>query len=242
MDRTFLTARWRYVAILNYRVSPELLAPLVPDGTALDSWQGHTYLSVVGFLFDGTRVFGVSVPYHRRFEEVSLRFYVKRNVDGDVRRGVTFIRELVPRRAVSLLARVAYHEPYRVLPMTHAFGVTGPAWRPLSIEYAWQTRGAWSRLRVAPIGHAHHAVAGSEEEFVSDHRWGYTRAGLGTMEYEVRHDPWPLWKAHFASLEGDLAAVYGERFAAPLSGEPHSAYLAEGSPVSVYLPRRISGR
>lgn len=228
--------------MLNYRVSPELLAPLVPDGTALDSWQGHTYLSVVGFLFDGTRVFGVSVPFHRKFEEVNLQFYVKRNVDGDLRRGVTFIRELVPRRAVSLLGRVAYGESYRALPMTHAFGVTGPAWRPLSIEYAWQTGGAWSRLRVAPIGNAHHAVSGSEEEFVSDHRWGYTRASLGTFEYEVRHDPWPLWKAHVASLEGDLAAVYGERFAAVLSGEPHSAYLAEGSPVSVQLPRRISAR
>lgn len=242
MDRVFLTAHWRYLAMLNYRVSPDLLTPFIPKGTQLDLWNGHAYVSVVGFLFDETRVFGVPVPLHRTFEEVNLRFYVKRDVDGETRRGVTFIRELVPRRTIAWIARLGYNEPYRALPMRHAYGLTGPAWRPLTIEYGWRARGQWGRLRVAPTGAATHAARGSEAEFISHHQWGYTRSRLGTLEYEVRHEPWPLWKAPVASLEGDLSAVYGEPLGQALTGEPHSAYLAEGSAVSVHLPTRLPRR
>lgn len=242
MAAVFLTAHWRYLAMLNYRVPPDLLLPLVPKGTELDTWQGHAYVSVVGFLFEHTRVLGIPVPFHQTFEEVNLRFYVKREAKGETRRGVTFIRELVPRRSVAWLARFAYNEPYRAVPMRHAFGIMGPAWRPLSVEYAWKARGRWSGLRVAPTGNAHHVRPGSEEEFLSHHRWGYTRAPLGTIEYEVRHDPWPLWKVPVASLVGDLAPVYGERFAKALAGQPHCAYLAEGSAVTVHWPRRLPRR
>ncbi len=50
-SKVFLTAEWRYLAMFNYEVPPELLAPLVPRGTELDSWQGKVYVSLVGFLF-----------------------------------------------------------------------------------------------------------------------------------------------------------------------------------------------
>ena len=88
--RPFLTARWRYLAMLNYEVPPEALAPLVPAGTELDSWQGKTFVSVVGFLFLDTRVLGIAIPGHRDFEEVNLRFYVRRKAAGRLaaRRGL----------------------------------------------------------------------------------------------------------------------------------------------------------
>src|SRR3982751_5308324 len=118
--RAFLTGEWRYLAMLNYRVAPESLAPHVPRGTALDTLRGETYVSVVGFLFRDTRLLGVPVPLHRHLEEVNLRFrVVRRGEDGAVRRGVTFIRELVPRPAIALVARLAYNEPYTALPMRH---------------------------------------------------------------------------------------------------------------------------
>ncbi len=78
----FLTAEWRHLAMLSYEIDPELLQPLVPRGTDLDTWQGRTYVSVVGFLFLRTRVLGIPVPFHRNFEEVNLRFYVRRLADG----------------------------------------------------------------------------------------------------------------------------------------------------------------
>ena len=118
--RVFLTGEWRYLAMLNYRVDAALLEPFVPHGTTLDDWQGTTYVSLVGFLFRDTRVLGVPIPLHRDFEEVNLRFYVRREADGEVRRGVTFIKEIVPRPAIATVARLAYNEPYVALPMRHS--------------------------------------------------------------------------------------------------------------------------
>src|SRR4030095_17157030 len=106
--------------MLTYVAPEELLAPLVPAGVELDRWRGTLYVSVVGFLFRDTQVLGASVPGHRTFQEVNLRFYVRRHVDGELRRGVVFIRELVPRRAIALVARLLYNEPYRAPPMRYA--------------------------------------------------------------------------------------------------------------------------
>lgn len=117
--RRFLTAEWRDLAMLNFAIDPAILAPLVPRGTELDSWHATTYVSLVGFRFLRTRLLGLPVPWHRDFEEVNLRFYVRRREGSEIRRGVVFIRELVPRRAIAAVARVWYNEPYTALPMRH---------------------------------------------------------------------------------------------------------------------------
>ncbi|HEX7980960.1 MAG TPA: DUF2071 domain-containing protein, partial [Gemmatimonadaceae bacterium] len=108
----FLTAEWRWLVMLNYEVPPEVLAPYVPRGTSLDLWQGHALVSVVGFRFIETRVIGVPIPFHRHFDEVNLRFYVRRELPGgEARRGVVFIRELVPKPMIAWVARALYNEP-----------------------------------------------------------------------------------------------------------------------------------
>jgi hypothetical protein len=157
MTRAFLTAEWHNLAMLNYVVDPALLLPLVPKGTELDAWNGRTYVSLVGFMFANTRVLGVPIPFHRTFEEVNLRFYVRRTVDGETRRGVTFIRELVPCRAIALVARLAYNEPYTALPMRHA--LVGPTGAPSATEgplgsaqYEWKLGNQWCSMRVETTG------------------------------------------------------------------------------------------
>ena len=241
MTSVFLTAEWRYLAMLNYRVPPELLLPLVPSGTQLDLWRGAAYVSVVGFLFRDTRLLGVPIPFHRTFEEVNLRFYVRREIGGENRRGVTFIRELVPRRAIATVAALAYNEPYRALPMRHRFDLTPRGSRPTRVEYGWRAKSGWAGLHVAANGDATPLVPGSEEEFITQHYWGYTaqRDG-GTIEYEVRHAGWKLWPVHDCELHGDLAAVYPPELVGHLSAPPHSALLADGSAVSVHAPVRLS--
>ena len=239
--RRFLTAEWRYLAMLNYRVAPALLLPHVPAGTVLDSWEGATFLSVVGFLFRDTRLLGVPVPFHRHFEEVNLRCYVRREVDGEVRRGVTFLRELVPRRAIAAVARLAYDEPYVALPMRHRFGARDAAsGAPSVVEYAWRQATGWGRVSVEPVGPAQALRAGSEEEFITEHYWGYTRQrDGGTVEYRVAHPRWRVWSVRAATLEGDLPTPYGAGLAGALAGEPDSAFLADGSPVTVFAPTRL---
>jgi uncharacterized protein YqjF (DUF2071 family) len=241
--RAFLTARWRYLAMLNWRVDPALLAPLVPRGTVLDAWEGHTYLSVVGFLFLGTRLLGVPVPFHRDFEEVNLRFYVRRVSDGELRRAVVFIKELVPLPSIASVARLTYNEPYEARSMRHNIepGVGGAFdVAPRIVEYAWREREGWGRLAVQPTGPLMELEPASEAEFITEHYWGYTRQrDGGTIEYEVKHPRWRVWSAESAVLDGDIDELYGPTFAEALRDPPTSAFLAEGSAVSVHLPRRI---
>src|SRR3954453_6961910 len=147
--------------MLNFTVDPSLLEPLVPRGTALDFWGGFAFVSLVGFLFANTRILGVAVPAHRTFEEVNLRFYVRRDVGGETRRGVTFIRELVPRRAIALTARLTYNEPYLALPMRHDFGPPREDGMPNRVEYAWRGRRGWTRLACSVNSSAREAAPDS---------------------------------------------------------------------------------
>ena len=82
--------------MINYEIPATLVEPLVPAGVELDRWRDAVYVSVVGFLFRNTRVLGASLPGHVTFEEVNLRFYVRREAAGVLKRGVVFVRELVP--------------------------------------------------------------------------------------------------------------------------------------------------
>jgi uncharacterized protein YqjF (DUF2071 family) len=239
--RVFLTGQWRYLAMLNYRVDPALLEPYVPRGTSLDQWEGTTYVSLVGFLFQNTRLLGVPVPLHRAFEEVILRFYVRREAGGEVRRGVTFIREIVPRVAIASVARLAYNEPYVALPMRHTIGVQQHAdGAPATIRYEWRQRGGWSALTVEARGTATALVPGSEAEFIPEHYWGYTRQrDGGTVEYHVSHPRWRTWTVSAAAVQGDLSELYGASLGDVVRRPPDSVFLAEGSAIAVHMPARL---
>jgi uncharacterized protein len=229
----FLTAEWRHLAMLNYAVDPAVLLPRVPAGTELDDWNGTTYVSVVGFLFLRTRVLGIGIPFHRDFEEVNLRFYVRRRGPEGWRRGVVFVKEIVPRLAIAATARLLYNEKYVALPMRHRV-------EPGEVEYRWRSSGAWCRLSARRRGDPSPLEPGSEAEFIAEHYWGYSRQrDGGTVEYAVEHPRWTAWTAENAMLECDVAALYGAEFAEPLSGPPASAFIADGSPVVVRRGVRI---
>jgi len=229
--------------MLNWVAPEDLLAPLVPAGVDLDRWRGTLYVSVVGFLFRDTRVLGVPIPAHRTFPEVNLRFYVRRDVAGEIRRGVVFVRELVPRPAIALVARLLYNEPYRALPMRSEVP-RAPTEAPGLVRYAWRRRATagetWEHVAARAAGDASIPAEGTEAQFITEHYWGYTRQRDGsTIEYEVRHPSWRVWVADDADLRVDVATLYGSEFVGPLTGPPRSAFVAEGSPVSVHWPTHL---
>lgn len=230
----FLTASWEGLLLLNYACPPELLEPLVPEGTTLDPWDGEAIISLVGFMFRNTRVRGVAVPFHRTFEEVNLRFYVLRETpEGERRRGVVFIRELVPKAAIAWVARVLYNEPYLAVPMLHSSRLDAES--GASVEYRWFHQDEPFVMRGRAEGPAEPLVPGSEAEFITEHYWGYTRArDGGTREYRVEHDPWAVWAPSEPRFSGDATELYGPAFAEVLRGEPRSAFIALGGPVAVY--------
>lgn len=240
----FLSAEWRWLVMANYEIDPALLVPYVPRGVELDLWQGRHYVSLVGFLFLDTRVLGCPIPFHSNFEEVNLRFYVRRNTSAGAQRGVVFIKELVPRLAIAAVARWVYNENYQACPMRHAIerDVSNQATLVSNggVSYEWRVRDRWHRLAAQTVGAAQPLVAGSEEEFITEHYWGYAaqRDG-GCIEYRVEHPPWLVRQVSRLEFDGDPAAIYGAQFAATLSAAPLSAFVAEGSPITVRRGVRI---
>lgn len=235
---SFLTAEWRFLAMLNWAVERSLLQRFVPAGTELDDWNGKLYASVVGFLFQKTRILGIAAPFHGGFEEVNLRFYVRRKTEGGFRRGVAFVKELVPRRLVAFVARRVYHENYVTVPMAHAIDSCADG-APSRVAYSWTHTGAEGRMWITAGRGLRPLVPGSVEEFLAEHYYGYVRQpGGSTLEYAVEHPPWQIWPAEGAGLEADVRSLYGERFSAALCRQPDVAFLAAGSAIRV---RRATG-
>jgi uncharacterized protein YqjF (DUF2071 family) len=235
--KVFLTAQWRDLAMLNYEVDPALLQRFVPSGTELDLWNGHAFLSLVAFRFLNTKVLGVSFPFHSNFEEVNLRLYVRR-LDGDqIKRGVVFIQEIVPRWAIATLARTLYNENYVSLPMSHQIS-RGDA--GLAVGYQWKTGNCLNRINLTANGDPAIPAPDSLEQFITEHYWGYARQqDAGCIEYQVAHPPWLVWSTPGAMFEGDMDELYGKELGAILKQNPASAFLAEGSEVTVYRGRRL---
>lgn len=266
--RIFLSAEWCDLVMLNYAVDPRLVQGYVPRGTEIDSFGGKTLVSLVGFRFLRTKLFGLlPLPFHANFDEVNLRFYVRRRADdGEEWRGVVFIKEIVPKRAVAWLARLAYGENYSRYPMRHRVSADGAA---KSAEYEWRIQGSWAKLHAEAAGEPILPAEGSIEQFITEHYWGYSalpgstisqaplaeasgalsfrgpgspslQRGGGTIEYHVTHPQWRVWQSSRAGFEGDAAATYGSAFAEVLQRPPDSAFIADGSPVVVHAGRRIA--
>jgi uncharacterized protein YqjF (DUF2071 family) len=240
MSSRFLTANWNNLVFLNYSCPTQLLQPLVPARTVLDLWQGEALVSMVGFQFNNTRLLGMRVPFHESFEEVNLRFYVRRTTPtGEARRAVVFVRELVPRTAIAWTARWLYNEPYTAVRMDHQCVMSNELGG--SAAYSWWFRGLQFELAAAAEGASMPAWPGSESEFITEHYWGYTRQrDGGTLEYQVEHPSWRIWKASSSRFAGPAAALYGSAFGEILSQPPRSAFIAVGSDVVVHRGTRLA--
>jgi len=240
----FLTAEWRKLIMAQYEVDPATLAPYLPHGVELDLFReapdktARCYVSLVGFLFDRVRVKRVAIPFHTRFEEINLRFYVTHTEPGGTsKRGVVFISELVPRYAIAFVAKHIYEEPYTAIPTRHSIEATPTA---LNVSYTWKLGNRWHSLGVETNPTPHPIVLGSEEDFITDHFWGYTKRTNGsTSAYEVQHPRWQTYPIESHAIDVDFAALYGPAFAHLNHAQPSSVLLAEGSPVSVLSGFRL---
>jgi uncharacterized protein YqjF (DUF2071 family) len=231
----FMTAEWRWLVMANYAVDPSLLEPLVPRGTQLDSFDGSVYLSLIGFLFNRSRIYGIPIPLHQSFEEVNLRFYVRR---GE-KRGVVFLRELVPRWWVATIARLGYNEKYLSVPMSHRIQTTLLE-GGVEAEYAWGSGGHRCSIRLATEGESFLPPEGSLSQFITEHFWGYAAQPDGSSkEYEVKHPQWPVQTAREVQVTGDQSHFYGAEFGAVLKRPPDTAFLAQGSEVKVFKGSRV---
>ena len=243
MATTFLTAEWRNLIFANYALDRKVLEPLLPFGTELDDLDGVCYGSLVGFYFQNVKLLGrISVPFHRQFEEFNLRFYVRRKSPTGWKRGVVFVKELVPKLAITLVAKTLYGEPYETHPMRHRWDIQE---KTQHIKYEWKVDDDWNHIRVSADRTGHPLTPESDEAFITEHYWGYTRRGIGrrgaerTSEYEVVHPPWNIFPVATYDVRCDVAKLYGAEFASFFEHPPLSVFLADGSVVSIQAGSEI---
>ena len=217
--------------MVNFAIDKKLLEPYRPAFTEIDEWNGRCYVSLVGFLFTDTRVKGFKFPYHTTFEEVNLRFYVRYKESNEWKRGVVFIKELVPKRVITFIANTLYSENYETRSMDHSFQKQNDM---LHVEYRWRVNPEWDFLKVSTSLEKYPIKEGSEEEFITEHYWGYTKVNSRkTSAYEVKHPKWNVHSVKSFAYHCSIRELYGSQFVESLRQEPTSVFLADGSEISV---------
>jgi uncharacterized protein len=237
MASKFLTAEWRKLAIVNYTVDPKILTPYLPYRTELDLWHNNCYISLVGFRFVNTKLKGISIPFHRHFEEVNLRFYVRYKDQAGWKRGVTFIKEIVPKPVLTFIANTIYKEKYITLPMKHHLDIQQDF---ISIAYSWKFGQTWHTFSLKADPAPKEIKPNSEEEFITEHYWGYTPINDKTCsEYGVEHPRWMTYQVNEHQIDVAFDKVYGKKFSFLSSQTPESVMLAEGSEIIVRSMKKI---
>jgi uncharacterized protein len=242
MKPVFLTALWQKLIMANYEIDPAVLSPYLPAHTILDEFEGKYYVSLVGFLFDDVRLKGWRIPYHTRFPEVNLRFYVKRDLPDtpeSVQRGVVFVSEIVPRFAIAWVANTFYKEQYSATQMKHHWKHTTGEW---DLQYEWKQQRDWFSIKATVSDELHPMPPGSAEAFIFEHYYGYSKQTAQlTHEYEVAHPSWQHYPVKEYDIVCDFEKVYGKPFAFLNLQKPASVFVAEGSEVVIHHKRVLKG-
>jgi uncharacterized protein len=237
MANTFLTAEWNNLIMANYIIDPAILKKYIPPKTELDVYNGNVYVSLISFMFQKTKLLGVSIPFHSNFEEVNLRFYVRYNDNGQWKRGAVFIKEIVPKPAISLIANMLYHEKYSTMRMKHFFHHNE---QNINLGYHWKFKNKWNKLEATTAPVPLPMRPGSEEEFIAEHYWGYSKYNdTTTFEYNVQHPAWQVYKVKDYVIDCDFRGLYGNQFAFLQMLQPSSVFMAKGSPISILHKKKL---
>lgn len=233
----FLKAEWKNLALFNYEVDAKLLEKYTPAGTELDIWNNKCYVSLVGFMFKNTKVLGIKIPFHIDFEEVNLRFYVKRFENGEWKRGVVFIKEIVPKKAITFIANTLYQEHYETQKMRHEIIENK---NTDTFIYQWKNDKKWNTIQIETKKNPVEIEIDSEAEFITEHYFGYTKINTKTtFEYEVQHPRWEQFEVLNHNVEIDFEKTYGSDFGLLQNIKPTSVFLAKGSEITVMNKRKL---
>ena len=234
MADIFLKANWENLIMANYSVDPALLIPLLPNGVELDYYDQKAYVSLVGFMFKKTSLFGIPIPLFGSFEEVNLRFYVKRTVGRKIQKGVVFINETVPFKIVAVIANKLYKEHYISIPTKHSIELTDPK----KISYSWKMNQKWNSIKVSANASQQQIATGSMEEFIFERYFGFTKIDQHTTQsYRINHPKWQTNQLLSSEVDCNFGDMYGLSFAELSQKQADSIFLANGSSVTVNWKR-----
>lgn len=235
-DKLFLSAKWENLILITYDVDPEMLEQHLPRGLELDTINGRAFVSLVAFDFIENRVKGLKIPFHINFPEINLRFYVKSTVNGISRRGVVFLREFVPKLAITFIANSLYSEKYTTVKMNSRIETNGVVFaeHKLSIHK--------NNYFIAIEAENKPYLPGTDtiEHFFKEHKWGFGTSGRGnTLIYKVEHPFWEIYPVIKFDHNIDFAALYGNNWAELNEKSPYNVTFAKGSSIKVYGGKKL---
>lgn len=224
----FLTAEWNYLINITYAVDPKVLMPHLPKGLNLDIIDGKAFVSFVAFEFNDVNVKGFKIPFHRKFPEINLRFYVNRNG----KRGVVFIKEFVPKYFVALIANKIYNEPYSAVKMNHDLQKIE---KELKVSHSICINNEWHSISVIAENKPFTPSVNSTEHYFKEHEIGFGKDKKGnTLEYKVEHPVWEIYPINKIESTICFAKIYGKDWAFLDSEKPFNTLLARGSGIKVF--------
>jgi len=231
----FLKANWENIIMANYEIDPALLIPFLPKGVELDLFNGKCYISLVAFMFKKTKLFNIPIPYLGTFEEINLRFYVKRKEGNVLKRGVVFINETIPYPIVAWVANKLYNEHYTVVPTKHEITTEKSS---KNVKFEWLLNKKWNSIAVTTSNASEKMTRRSLESFIYEHYLGYTKTAENkTEEYKLQHPSWKISEVLDYQIECDFEAMYGKSFSVLNQKEPEAVFIADGSAVGIEWKR-----
>lgn len=232
--KTLMTAYWTNLLTATYEADRSLLNEFLPAGTELNTWNGKYLMSIVAFIFSKPRVLNIPAPVYRSFEEINLRFYVRRKENNNWKKGVVFIREIAPARLIGLSAKWLYKENFISLPLKHEFHTNDDL---QYINYACKVKNKWGQLNITCAAKEFDPEPGCIEGFIRDHYWGYTKnKNDRTAEFSIEHSSWKIYPATHFALNMNIGEIYGPGFTDYFDQKPVSVFLMDGGFTKVSWP------
>lgn len=235
--RRVLRQRWAELAYFHWRYPADEVRRLLPDGIAVDTFDGDAWVGLIPFVMRDVRVGPTPpVPYLGTFVEINVRTYV---VDAHGRRAVWFWSLDVPRSVIVGVARTAFSLPYCWSP-----GASHTETEPGRHRYTMQRR--WPSAPAGPARAEIDFTVGDEiapddvddlSHFLSA-RWGLlTTRRDRVLRGSVSHPQWPLFEIGAASIDQTVIEAAG--LSSP-QGELHAMY-SPGVDVEVGWLTRVRG-
>jgi uncharacterized protein YqjF (DUF2071 family) len=221
---------WETLTFVHWRVAPQRVQALLPDGLTVDVHDGSAWVSLTPFILGRLRPPFVSYRGLPRAlatlastPETNVRTYV-RGPDG--RDGLWFLSLDIGSAGLAAAMRSAVGAPY------HSADLTVETDAP-SVRYAGSRRKGPAAYRIALRRGS--PIEPDELDVWLTSRWRAYTQHLGRIVVTpVHHEPWPLRAAAVETVEQNLTTVAGlDRV-----GEPDLAHYSDGvHEVAVGRPR-----
>ena len=232
--KPFLTANWINLINITYAVPPEPLLPYLPKGVELDTVSGKAFVSVVPFDFTDTRLNGVKVPFHVKFPEINLRFYVKQ---GN-KRGVIFLKEFIPKFLIKTIANTFYYERYEVVGLKSSVLKNE---NEISVKHCLTKGGKDFYIEVCAENDPFVPSAGSREYFFEERFYGFSKNKKGDpLQFRVEHPSWKLYPVKHYRIDFDFGFLFGGKWKFLNDELPVCIMLLDGSPVKMFPHKKLS--